>query len=296
MVSILEIARKIANNKELSTEEKRVNERALKEFQNAGIAPQGQFNFNLRSMISFPIATKVDKLKENNYNNKIWDRLTIIDNLQNSIKIPYISESNCQFKDNGYTNDNFARLESKTFKPHRVTAILEISNNVLRSCSKDLSQEITEELQKAIYNKIVEVLLSDGEENQDRPKGILNGIAKHNINSYNDFLEFVMNGETISNNMCLLFSPKAKYNLFILSDRFNIINNSVNGVEAITDNRVKDNNLLMIDFSQVIIALFGATSITIDNVTKAKDNTTTLIIDVYADFDIKPNSMLLASA
>lgn len=290
---LFNVIRKLANKEKLSPSETRMSEDVQQKALQSGRALDGQFTFETRSLIDFDKPTLVSAINNNSYDFNLWERLHIYEDIPHTIKLPYVTDSNVAFKAEG----NGAEPEflySKRLDPKRITARCELEMSALKQTTQAIEQQVCEQLQRAIINKIIAVMLSDCEQTKDTPKGLLNGISATTVNDNETFLDFICEADSISNNYVLLMSPTAKKNLITIDSDLFKCSKFCYLAEVARENRLKDGYVLAVDLDKVIVSLFSGSSITVDPITKAVDGKVAVYIDCFADWDTMPNAMTLA--
>ncbi|MBR3014607.1 MAG: phage major capsid protein [Bacteroidaceae bacterium] len=174
-------------------------------------------------------------------------------------------------------------MKSKTLKPYRLTTNITFSKSLLNESTQEFEEYITELLRNAIYDKLVQTILSDSAETEDRPAGIFNGVEVTNITSYNDLCQMQYEGDRNQVDNAFIISPKAKYEINKLSDNLLHDNQLLNN-PAICENLMQDGFICYMPLDLLLIAEFGTTSITVDAISKAADNEVVVYIDSYLDF------------
>ena len=289
-MNILNTIKKLNKKQPLTTEEQRVNDRAIKRANENGIAPIANYNVEMRELLTIPSATKVHQLQSNtNIIHPLLDKVQYIENAQTNIIYPFVNITNVQWGNGALTT----QLTSKALKPHRVCAQIEISKTFLNSNDEGITQQFQDALINAIYDKVFATILSDGDSTQDAPKGLLNGIVPTPITSIDDLTTIQQSVDEFTNNGVWVCGSKAKKHLNVMHSTSKLFdNNKLLQSDIVYTNDIANDYLIYIDLQKVLLANFGVVGITLDNVTKSVEGKTILTIDGYFDYDIANDTFL----
>ena len=218
-------------------------------------------------------------------------KITFYPSLSANIKTPYFDENTCEWKAEGNSiSANTDNITSEYLTPHRLTTRTDFSMEILRQ-SKNFYEEVNKILLKAIFNKLVESILSDSAETEDKPKGIFNGITATTISTLADLATLQYEGDKEKTQNVWVISPKAKAEILKLNPTlFN--DNKFLGSPYISENRMKDGFVAYFPLNLLAVAQFGAVEVTVDNVTDMVNGNVKTYIDTYFDFDFLDNSKL----
>lgn len=286
-LNLLDVINRISNKISLTETQTEVNQRAIDKAKDDGISAVGQFNFELRAMVD-DLGLNQKRIVASTQSSEIDDdfinRITFYPNLNANLKAPYFDENTCEWKAVGYgITANTDTVTSKYLTPHRLTTQTDFSVSILHQSGK-FYNEVNAILIKAIFNKLVETILSDGAETDDKPKGIFNGISATEISTIADLATLQYNGDKQKTNNVWLISPKAKAEILKLNPTlFN--DNKFLGSDYILENRMQDGLIAYLPLNLVTVAQFGAVELTIDNVTDVVNGNVKTYIDTYFDFD-----------
>ena len=252
----------------------------------AGITAVGHFNCEMRTLLngSGITSTQRAETKSSEMDDNLLSMVTFYPNLKANLKVPYFDENTCQWKEEGYSiSENTDTLTSKYLTPHRLTTKIDFSVSILRQSGK-FYEEVNDILIKAIYNKLVETILSDDAETTDQPKGIFNGVSANTISTIADLATLQYNGDKQKTNNIWVISPKAKAEILKLNPSlFN--DGKFLGSPYISENRMNDGLIAYLPLDLVVVAQFGAVQITVDNVTDVVNGNVKTYIETYFDFD-----------
>ena len=290
-MDILEIVKKIANNKELSKTEISFNEKAIKRAQERGFNTQSQYNIELRNIIAPNNAqTKVLPIQyKNNDIQMILEKCQHIENATTNFKFPFITNNNIRW---GFPDGN-GIIESKNLKPYRIATQLDLSLSVLNTNSGDIENQFTQMLVESIYYKVLQTAFSTTFETELNPKGLFANQDIYDISEFADLQHIQKFVDDESDNGLWLISPTAKAKLFKINADSQIFNDSkLLGNEYLFTNLVEDGKICYIDLGKLAIANFGLLGVTVDNFTQKANGNVRITVDAYFDYDIAKDSYL----
>lgn len=224
--SLLKTVRSISKNQPLDELTNAVVEQGKSEMRKAGLSAQGQLVIptnEVRAIHSVTadgesvVATDVfDILTPLRAKNVLAQAgATIYSNLTSDVKIPIMSKSNVTFEDeNGEAKDGAGAFNYLKLTPHRLTAYVDISKELLAQDSVDVENAIRTDLVNAINSKLEEAFLSDFSGSTVQPKGVF-AVVKPDSAVTKDFATLVANeakveDANILNEPCYILSNKAK--------------------------------------------------------------------------------------
>ncbi len=293
-LNLMDVINRISNRIALSDSQEEINERAKQKAKENGITAVGQFNFEMRAMID-DLGTKsgrtIAHTQSSEYDDDFIDKITFYPNLKANIKAPYFDENTCDWKEVGYgITANTDTVSSKYLTPHRLTTQVDFSVEILRQ-NKDFYNEVNDILIKAIFNKLVETILSDSAETSDKPKGIFNGVSCTTISTIGDLATLQYKGDKQKTQNAWIISPKAKAEILKLNPLiFN--DGKFLGTDYICENRLQDGLIAYLPLNLITVAQFGAVEVTVDNITDVVNGNVKTYIDTYFDFDFLDDSKI----
>ena len=272
----LQCERKSLNNdlKTLQAKADELNKRAQ-------IAPIGQFQLpmaELRGVISDSAQTKVSEFITTP-TPSIIERCRLLEGLQANPKFP-IMRNNCS----RWENESAATQDytSVTLKPHRMYSEIVYSDTLIKSTDVTLQNALTTDIVNDIYNKVESTMFSDADGN---PLGLFNYVTPTELSE----LSFV-NAEKA------FFESGAKQPLYIFSPSTytsvraayadNFKDGKFNDIEYVVSANMQDDCILLCDPNHLIVGLFGAVNIEVDDITKRIEGKVRLIANTYWDWNI----------
>lgn len=313
--SLLKTVRSISKNQPLDELTNAVVEQGKNEMRKAGLSAQGQLVIptnEVRAIHSVTadgesvVATDVfDILTPLRAKNVLAQAgATIYSNLTSDVKIPIMSKSNVTFEDeNGEAKDGAGAFNYLKLTPHRLTAYVDISKELLAQDSVDVENAIRTDLVNAINSKLEEAFLSDFSGSTVQPKGVF-AIVKPDSAVTSNFAKLVENeakveDANILNEPCYILSNKAKAALRAMakgakSTELVYENGEVDGTKAFNTSNVPASNYLFGDMSSLVIGTWSGLDLIVDPYTQAPKGAVRLVVNMYVDFGVARPETLVA--
>ncbi|MST78415.1 phage major capsid protein [Prevotella copri] len=313
--SLLKTVRSISKNQPLDELTNAVVEQGKSEMRKAGLSAQGQLVIptnEVRAIHSVTadgesvVATDVfDILTPLRAKNVLAQAgATIYSNLTSDVKIPIMSKSNVTFEDeNGEAKDGAGAFNYLKLTPHRLTAYVDISKELLAQDSVDVENAIRTDLVNAINSKLEEAFLSDFSGSTVQPKGVF-AVVKPDSAVTSNFAKLVENeakveDANILNEPCYILSNKAKAALRAMakgakSTELVYENGEVDGTKAYNTSNVPASNYLFGDMSSLVIGTWSGLDLIVDPYTQAAKGAVRLVVNMYVDFGVARPETLVA--
>lgn len=313
--SLLKTVRSISKNQPLDELTNAVVEQGKSEMRKAGLSAQGQLVIptnEVRAIHSVTadgesvVATDVfDILTPLRAKNVLAQAgATIYSNLTSDVKIPIMSKSNVTFEDeNGEAKDGAGAFNYLKLTPHRLTAYVDISKELLAQDSVDVENAIRTDLVNAINSKLEEAFLSDFSGSTVQPKGVF-AVVKPDSAVTKDFATLVANeakveDANILNEPVYVLSNKAKAALRAMakgakSTELVYENGEVDGTKAYNTSNVPAYNYLFGDMSSLVIGTWSGLDLIVDPYTQAAKGAVRLVVNMYVDFGVARPETLVA--
>lgn len=313
--SLLKTVRSISKNQPLDELTNAVVEQGKSEMRKAGLSAQGQLvipTSEVRAIHSVTadsesvVATDVfDILTPLRAKNVLAQAgATIYSNLTSDVKIPIMSKSNVTFEDeNGEAKDGAGAFNYLKLTPHRLTAYVDISKELLAQDSVDVENAIRTDLVNAINSKLEEAFLSDFTGSTVQPKGVFAVVAPDETVT-KDFATLVANeakveDANILNEPVYILSNKAKAALRAMakgakSTELVYENGEVDGTKAYNTSNVPASNYLFGDMSSLVIGTWSGLDLIVDPYTQAAKGAVRLVVNMYVDFGVARPETLVA--
>ena len=313
--SLLKTVRSISKNQPLDELTNAVVEQGKSEMRKAGLSAQGQLVIptnEVRAIHSVTadgesvVATDVfDILTPLRAKNVLAQAgATIYSNLTSDVKIPIMSKSNVTFEDeNGEAKDGAGAFNYLKLTPHRLTAYVDISKELLAQDSVDVENAIRTDLVNAINSKLEEAFLSDFSGSTVQPKGVF-AVVKPDSAVTKDFATLVANeakveDANILNEPCYILSNKAKAALRAMakgakSTELVYENGEIDGTKAYNTSNVPASNYLFGDMSSLVVGTWSGLDLIVDPYTQAAKGAVRLVVNMYVDFGVARPETLVA--
>ena len=278
----LQCERKGLNNelKQLKSAADELNRRAQ-------INPMGQVQIpmtELRSVINESGATLINGYEVTPTAN-IITRSRFLEGLQANVLYPIFKTNPSYWANEQQGNQDITHV---MLSPHRMFSELTYDLALILSTDSSIQKALTEDLVNNIYAKVESTLLSDSDTTNGNPKGLFNILSATTadtltINVFaNAEKDFFASG---AKQPIYIFSPsafaKAKETLKELFS-----NGRFNDVEYVVTNTIQDNYILLGDLNYLLVGLFGALDVVVDDVTKKREGKVRLICNSYWDWNI----------
>lgn len=314
--SLIKAINDVTNNRSLDEVAKEVVKKGVEEMRKSGLAVAGS--------IQLPVLENVDVDEEVRANgvlaqtagagaeNIATEKLDILEPLRanmvmsqagatyltglvGNISIPAYSGSNVAWAGEVAAAANGAGDWSEIkLQPHRLTAYVDVSKEFLLQDSNDAEAMLRRDIIAAIGNKLEATILGADAGTDEKPAGLFDGvIAMTTAVKFGDIVdaEAELDAANVSGAYTYILSPKAKAALRTLSKdagsgRFVLEDGEIEGSKALVSSNVTAKGFVVGDFSDYVIAQWGAIDLVVDNYTKATEGKVRLVVNAY--FDAKP--------
>lgn len=220
---------------------------------------------------------------------------TYLTGLVGNISIPAYTGSNVAWAGEVAAAANGAGDWSEIkLQPHRLTAYVDVSKEFLLQDSNDAEAMLRRDIIAAIGNKLEATILGADAGTDEKPAGLFDGVtAMTTAVKFGDIVdaEAELDAANVSGAYTYILSPKAKAALRTLSKdagsgRFVLEDGEIEGSKALVSSNVAAKGFVVGDFTDYVIAQWGAIDLVVDNYTKATEGKVRLVVNAY--FDAKP--------
>lgn len=220
---------------------------------------------------------------------------TYLTGLVGNISIPAYTGSNVAWAGETAAAANGAGDWSEIkLQPHRLTAYVDVSKEFLLQDSNDAEAMLRRDIIAAIGNKLEATILGSDAGTDEKPEGLFNGVtAMTTAVKFGDIVdaEAELDAANVNGAYTYILSPKAKAALRTLSKdagsgRFVLEDGEIEGSKALVSSNVTAKGFVVGDFTDYVIAQWGAIDLVVDNYTKATEGKVRLVVNAY--FDAKP--------
>lgn len=220
---------------------------------------------------------------------------TYLTGLVGNISIPAYAGSNVGWAGEVAAAANGAGDWSEIkLQPHRITAYVDVSREFLLQSSNDAEAMLRRDIIAAIGNKLEATILGSDAGTDEKPEGLFNGVtAMTTALKFGDIVdaEAELDAANVTGAYTYILSPKAKAALRTLSKdagsgRFVLEDGEIEGSKALVSSNVAAKGMVVGDFTDYVIAQWGAIDLVVDNYSVATEGKVRLVVNAY--FDAKP--------
>lgn len=280
---------------------------ARAEFAKSGISPKGQIL--LRSISAstdasggYDVAKELQPLEVAVRNNLVASKMGAdwLGGLRGDVSIPRYSGSEVKWKgETASADDGAGTFDEIVLTPHRLTAVIDISKQMLLQASDDIEGIIINDLGKAIAEKLDSTIFSASSGDTNTPAGIFStsatttGSTDISAVTYDNVLALEEKVE-LANGSDYMFvvNPKVKFafkGVQMASGLQMVVDgNELDGYKYISSNSVVEKGIACLDPKMLVIGQWGpAADITVDPYSKAADGLVRLVVNAYYDAKLR---------
>ncbi len=304
--SLVKAIRSIANGQQLDELTAAVIAQGNEEARKAGISTQGQIQLpESRAAVTVTaegedvVATDLfDILMPLRAKNVLVQAgAKFMGNLVGDVQIPVMTANNVTWKGEvASAADGAGTFSHITLSPHRLTAYVDISKQMLVQDSVDVENAIRTDLINAINTKLEETILGNGDGKEGgttivAPLGMRNGVTATSVTGYDKVCEVESNVEdaNVLGECVYIMSNKAKAALRGMIKGTNgtgmvYENGSVDGTKAFNTSHLGTAKTYIYgDFSNLAIGSWGGVDITVDPYTQAAAGKVRIVVNAFFD-------------
>lgn len=299
--SLLKAINAVANNKPLDERSAEMVNAGVAEMRKSGLSFNGQIQLPVeeRADVQATVATAgmeavaTDKLNilEPLRANLVMAQAgaTLMTGLVGNVAIPMYDGTTVGWEGEiDPAKDGAGKFSEIELAPKRLTAMIDVSKQFLLQDSVSAEAMLRADIVKAISNKLEATILGDEAGSNKVPAGIFNGATAATLTYAGTVdMEEELEEANVYGEYCYIVSPKAKAALrtakkgengFVMED------GEVNGIKVLCTSAAK--GVVLGNFSEYVIAQWGAIDLTIDPYSQAANGKVRLVINAY--FDAKP--------
>lgn len=299
--SLLKAINAVANNKPLDERSADMINAGVAEMRKTGLPYNGQIQLPVeeRADVQATVATAgmeavaTDKLNilEPLRANLVMAQAgaTFMTGLVGNVAIPMYSGSTVGWEGEiDAAKDGAGSFSEIELTPKRLTAFIDVSKQFLLQDSVSAEAMLRADIVKALSNKLEATILGDEAGSNKVPAGIFDGATAAAL-TYDGTvdMEEALEDANVGGEYTYIVSPKAKAALrkakkgengFVMED------GEVNGIKVLCTSAAK--GVVLGNFSEYVIAQWGAIDLTIDPYSQATNGKVRIVINAY--FDAKP--------
>lgn len=307
--SLVKAIRNVANNKPQDELTAAVLAAGCEEVRKSGIAAQGQIQLP-ESRAAVTVASEGTDLVATD----LFDIVTplrarnvlvqagakFMGGLVGNVQFPVMTATNVTWKaETANAADGYPTFSNVTLTPHRLTAYVDISKQLLAQDSLDVENVIRQDLINAINSKLEATILGSGDGKEGgsaviAPIGMRNGITATNVTTFADLcaLEATLDDANIIGERVYVLSNKAKAALRGMIKGTNSTgmvyeNGMVDGLRAYDTSNMgtgaNDKAFIVGDWSNLAIGNWGGIDIVVDPYTVAIAGQIRIVINAFFD-------------
>ena len=312
--SLIKAINDVTNNRSLDDVAKEVVRKGVEEMRKSGLAVAGSIQLPVMENVDEEvrangvlaqtagagmenIATEKLDILEPFRANMVMSQAgaTYLTGLVGNISIPAYTGSNVGWAGEVAAAANGAGDWSEIkLQPHRLTAYVDVSREFLIQSSNDAEAMLRRDIIAAIGNKLEATILGADAGTNEKPEGLFNGVtAMTTALKFGDIVdaEAELDAANVSGAYTYILSPKAKAALRTLSKdagsgRFVLEDGEIEGSKALVSSNVVAKGMVVGDFTDYVIAQWGAIDLVVDNYSVATEGKVRLVVNAY--FDAKP--------
>lgn len=226
----------------------------------------------------------------------------VYDGLRGDVQIPVMGKGNVAWAGEvAAATEAGYEFNHVTLHPKRLTAYVDISNQMLAQDSVGVENAIKEDIVNAINAKLEETLLGDGAATATQPAGILNKVTPATITDYQSILdnEAVVDDANVGDDRVYILSNKMKAALRGMakgskSTQLVMESGEVDGTKAYATSLIDGKKYIYGDFSNFAIGIWGNIDIKVDPYTQAVNGCTRLVVNFYVDAQVLRDGVFAA--
>ena len=219
---------------------------------------------------------------------------TFLTGLTGNISIPAYSGSTAKWKGEMVDAENgIGEFDAVELSPKRLTAYIDVSRQFLAQDSVGAEALLMRDIVDAILSKLEQTVFGDEEGTNDKPEGLLYD-AEAVAPSYAQACEDEAAITDFRGEKVYVMSPSAKaaFKMTTISGQLSDLrllmqDNEVNGYRVVSSSNVADGGYLFGDFSELVIAQWGAIDLTIDPYTLATKNAVRIVVNAFFDAKLR---------
>ena len=312
--SLLKTIADVVNNRGINEESLEVIAKGSEEMRKSGLSFSGQIQLPTEYRAAGIVAGEATFGKEAIQTDKL-DVLaplrgksilnevgaTVLTGLVGNVSIPMYSGSTCGWKGElEDAADGKGSFSSVELSPKRLTAYIDISKQFLAQESVGAEEMLMNDINNALIAKLEQTIFGTEAGDANKPAGLFNSAAVE-APSYAAVCNAEATLEDYAGEKVYVMSPSARASFKqttvsgTKSDlRMLCENNEVGGYRVVTSSNVADKCYALGDFSELVVASWGAIDIVVDPYTLATKNAIRLVINGYFDAKLRRSGAVVA--
>lgn len=311
--SLIKTVRAIVNNQSIDEVNQAILDLGKEEMRKSGCAYSGQIQLPVeeRGTVQATVTGAGEEVVETeklNILEPLRNRLVLTElganymtGLVGNISIPNYSGTTCTWEDEiDPAQDGAGTFGHTDYEPHRLTAYIDISKQFLNQDAVGAEAMLRQDIVNAIADKLEATVLGAGAGSSKQPAGIFNGAGAATLTFAGLVgMEQTLETANIPGEYKFVVSPAMKATLKTTavggtkSDlRMLLENGEANGYKVVSTGNSA--GIALANWSDLIIAQFGAIDIVVDPYTVAKNGCIRLVVNAYFDAKFRRNTSVVA--
>lgn len=308
--SIVNAIKSVANNQLMDDVTVSVSNAGKEEMRKAGLSMGGQIQLPVEELRAITVTAEGEDVVPTDLYN-IMEPLRaknvlvqagakFLTGLVGDVQIPVMSASNVGWAGEiEGAADGAGSFTHKTLTPHRLTAYVDISKQLLNQDAIGVENMIRQDIINAINNKLEATILGAGDGKNAAgttvaPKGMFNG--KTTVKSVTTMakiaeVEATVEAANVLGDCKYVMAPTVKASLRSKAKGENVSeslysNGEIDGTKALSTGHVAANQFIYGDWSNLAIGQWGPLDLTVDSYTQAVNGCVRLVINAYFDAQV----------
>lgn len=298
--SLVNAIKAVANNQLLDDVATAVSNAGTEEMRKAGLSLGGQIQLPVQELRAITVTAEGDDIVPTD----IYDPLEplraknvlvqagarFLTGLVGDVQVPIMSASNVDWElETDDAKDGAGAFTSVKLTPHRLTAFIDISKQLLNQDAIGVEDLIRTDIVNAINNKLEATILGSGAAGKG-PAGMFNGKTPTLANTFATIaeLEGTVEAANVLGECKYIMSPSAKADLRPIAKGQNVnqsiyANGEIDGTPAYSTGHISGHNFIYGDFSNLAIGQWGPIDLTVDPYSQAVKGCVRLVINAFFD-------------
>lgn len=298
--SLVKAIRSIAENKVLDAETQAVIDAGKQELRSAGVAINGQIQIPVESRAAITVTAEGEDVVVTDFANILEPLRTknvlaesganILTGLVGDFQIPVMTAENVAWEgETTSAKDGAGTFTNVKLTPHRLSAYIDISKQMLVQDSLGVEALIRKDLINAIQSKLEDTIFGT-EASGNGPAGIFNSVTPTSVKDFKGLceLEATVEDANFYGDAKYIVSPKAKAALRAMakstkSTQLVLEGDNIDGTPVLSTGHIASETFAYGDWSSLYVGQWGAIDLTVDPYTKAADGMVRVVVNAFFD-------------
>lgn len=298
--SLVKAIRSITNNQQMDDVCLAVDNAGREEMRKAGMSMGGQIQLPTQELRAITVTAEGEDIVPTDIYNALEPLRSknvlvqagarFLTGLVGDVQVPVMSASNVGWElETGAASDGAGSFSNVKLTPHRLTAYVDISKQLLNQDAIGVENLIRTDIINAINNKLEATILGNAAAGAG-PAGMFNGKTPTLANTFATIaeLEATVESANIMGQCKYILSPSAKADLRPLAkgavtSQAIYANGEIDGTPAYSTTHVSGHNFIYGDFSNLAIGQWGSIDLVVDPYSQAVNGCVRLVVNAYFD-------------